>query len=76
MSNVNFILAGLVTDHGPARGSDQELSENPRVESGRVKRCSKSLTDWFGSGRIGSGSFQTLTGRVGSGRIILTQPDQ
>ena len=47
-------------DHDPARGSVQEVFENSWVESGRVRRCSKS----HGSGRIGSD-------RVGPGQEVL-----
>ena len=38
-----------------------------RVEWGRVNRPSKSRA----SGRVGSGGFESLTGRVGSGQEVL-----
>ena len=51
---------------GSSRGSGQEVSIS-RVESGRVKRCSKS----DGSERVRPGGFKFY----GSGRVILTRPD-
>ena len=45
--------------------------KNPRVESGRVKRCWKS----HGSGRVGSGRARRFSKITGSGRLTLTLSD-
>ena len=58
ISRVTRIVAGRV-------GSGKE--EISRVGSGRVRRFSKSR----GSVRVGSGGFQDLAGRVGSGQDVL-----
>ena len=55
------------------QGSSQEVSKISRVESGRIRRCSKSFEfSRVGSGRVGSGrvgSGRVGSGRVGSGRV-------
>ena len=53
---------GFDGDH-PTRGLGQEAFKLSRLESGRIRRCSKSL----GPGRAGPG--RVGSGRVGSGRI-------
>ena len=64
--------------HDPARGSVQELFKNSRVESGRVRRCSKPHGSRLvgsvraGSGQVGSARIEPgriEPGRVGSGRV-------
>ena len=75
--------AGLFTGHGPARGSGDEVFQNSRAESGRVRRCSELSRVGVGLGRVGAGGFQIS--RVGSGqevfkyhgsgRVTLIRPD-
>ena len=54
-----------------SRSWGQDISKLfSRVESGRVRRCSKS----HGSERVGSGGFHTS--QDGSGRVALTRPER
>ena len=66
ISPVTRIVAGRVGS-GRRIGSGQEIFKISRVGSGRVRRFSKSR----GLGRVGSGGFQNLPGRVGSGQEVF-----
>ena len=62
---------GLFTGHGPARGSGDEVFQNSRAESGRVRRCSELSRVGVGLGRVGAGGFQIS--RVGPGHTYPTR---
>ena len=60
------VFAGLIMSHDPTRGSEQEVFENSRVESGRIRECSKPHR----SDRVASRGLQTSL--VGLGTHDLT----
>ena len=61
------------TGHPPARGSSEEVLRNSRVESGRVRRCSKP----HGSARVELGGLRTsraASGHPDSIRSVRSDP--